>query len=157
MWCIRSHPAYSVANDLQPQSNLGNDAFSNITHSLSNKSSVTIFDLVESHCLPNLYGMLALALHNLSIVEDVPKNDDGSERHDEEEKIGGPTHLSITLPCKRMKDSPTRYDISVSMNCYVCGVFITNVHKRAVLKLALTRTHASLFINVPTQKDNIHG
>jgi hypothetical protein len=101
--------------------------------------------------------MLALALHNLSIVEDVPKNDDGSERHDEEEKIGGPTHLSITLPCKRMKDSPTRYDISVSMNCYVCGVFITNVHKRAVLKLALTRTHASLFINVPTQKDNIHG
>ena len=92
----------------------GNSAFSNITRSSSNKSSMTIFDLVESRCLSSLYGMLAVALHNLSIVEDVLKNDDGSDWDEGEKMAKGPTHLSITLPCKLFKDSLSRYDISVS-------------------------------------------
>jgi hypothetical protein len=91
---------------------------------------MTIFDLVESRCLSSLYGMLAVALHNLSIVEDVLMNDDGSEWHEGEETAKGPTHLSITLPCKPFKDSFKRYDISVSHELLrrLWGAFITNVH-----------------------------
>jgi hypothetical protein len=98
--------------------------------------------------------MLAVALHNLSIVEDVLKNDDGSEWHDGEEAARGPTHLSITLPCKPFKDSFSRYNISVSNE--LLHRLLSVHHQCAYVQNAISpsRAHPNVIflINIPPKQ-----
>jgi len=77
--------------------------------------------------------MLAMALHNVSIVhvEDFTLVDESAEG-EEEEVVGdkrkrmaakeedsttSSSHLSITLPCKSFFGTRTRYNITVSSRC----------------------------------------
>ena len=119
----------------------GNEAFSDITHKSSSSlitNPITIFDLVDSQSISSLYGMLALALHNVPIVEEeifsptVKKNRYYASLEEEEvavlmttteiagdddlEKKSRPSsssHLSITLPCKSFHKANTQYNVTV--------------------------------------------
>lgn len=97
-----------------------NEAFSGITRSSSSlrKFPITMFELIDSKSLPSLYSMLALALHDISIVEDTASSQD--------ETSFVSSHLSITLPCKSFgDDSSSSYDITIiymddlSSRCFV--------------------------------------
>lgn len=118
-----------------------NEAFSDITHKSSSSlitNPITIFDLVDSQSIPSLYGMLALALHNVPIVEEeifsptVNKNRSYASLEEEEvavlmtttemagdddlEKKSRPSsssHLSITLPCKSFHKAKTQYNVTI--------------------------------------------
>jgi len=112
-----------------------NDGFTKITKPSTclKKIPLTIFELVDSKSLASLYGMLALALHNIGIVEvenfsldeQEETNDDSSEVAEasslevaeaavaDNEKLRSPSHLSITLPCKLFRNSSTRYNITI--------------------------------------------
>jgi len=78
--------------------------------------------LIESKSLPSLYGMLALALHDVSIVEDSSPST-MSEESTTSDNIAttcyGSSHLSITLPCKTFRNSSTRYYVTVSFARYL--------------------------------------
>jgi hypothetical protein len=121
----------------------GNEAFSDITHKSSSSlvtNPITIFDLVDSKSIPSLYGMLALALHNVPIVEEeifsptVNKNRSYASLEEEEEEVAesmtttemagdddlekksrpsSSSHLSITLPCKSFHKATTQYNVTV--------------------------------------------
>ncbi len=119
----------------------GNEAFSDITHKSSSSlitNPITIFDLVDSQSISSLYGMLALALHNVPIVEEeifsptVNKKRYYASLEEEEvavlmtttemagdddlEKKSRPSsssHLSITLPCKSFHKANTQYNVTV--------------------------------------------
>ena len=118
---------------LHPQT--GNEAFSGITRSYESLRNfpITIFELIESKSLPSWYGMLASAIHNISIVEDsvppalfLPSSSSSSSSvstNDQDiERSLGSSHLSITLPCKMFRDSSSRYNITVSYSFNGCGV-----------------------------------
>mmetsp|Transcript_29172 Transcript_29172/g.60532 ORF Transcript_29172/g.60532 Transcript_29172/m.60532 type:complete len:538 (+) Transcript_29172:81-1694(+) len=95
-------------------------------------SSLTIFDLIEPKSLPNLYGMLALALHDIGIieVEALPSLaststsvDSTANKSTDDHSIYShpgtkkqkrkPSHLSITLPCKKLPQSKNPHNISI--------------------------------------------
>ena len=83
--------------------------------------------------------MLAMALHNVSIVdvEDFTLVDESSAAEEEVDEVAGDkrkrkakkdeedatssssSHLSITLPCKSFHGTRTRYNITVSRSRYV--------------------------------------
>ena len=84
--------------------------------------------------------MLALALHNVSIVdvedftlveeevveEEVVEEEEvvGDKRKrtaaKEDDTTSSSSHLSITLPCKSFHGTRTRYNITVSSRCMYC-------------------------------------
>lgn len=133
------HPSYPILFPFPIRA--GNEAFSDITHKSSSSlitNPITIFDLVDSQSIPSLYGMLALALHNVPIVEEeifsptVNKNRSYASLEEEEvavlmtttemagdddlEKKSRPSsssHLSITLPCKSFHKAKTQYNVTV--------------------------------------------
>ncbi len=86
----------------------GNEAFAEITRPSASlkKIPLTIFDLVDHISLPSFYGMLALSLHDVGVVEAETIGVD-------ENTSGASSHLSITLPCKMFRNSSTRYNITV--------------------------------------------
>lgn len=113
---------------------IANEAFYDITHSSSYSnnqlphSPLTIFELIESNSLPSLYGMLALALHNISIMQEasLPVEEEGDmsdtleEERDEQPASAAAQHLSITLPCKSFGDDDnSRYNITVRITMTV--------------------------------------
>ena len=112
---------------------IANEAFYDITHSSSSSnnqlphSPLTIFELIESNSLPSLYGMLALALHNISIMQEasLPVEEEGDmsslkEERDEQPASAAAQHLSITLPCKSFGDDDnSRYNITVRITMTV--------------------------------------
>jgi len=127
----------------------GNESFTKLIKQPSSSSSssqqdtntnnnnllpLTIFEIVDSKSLPSLYSMLAMALHNVSIVdvedftlvESVAAAEDevvGDKRKrmaaKEEDSTTSSSHLSITLPCKSFHGTRTRYNITVSSR-YAC-------------------------------------
>ena len=113
---------------------IANEAFYDITHSSSSKnklpnSPLTIFELIESNSLPSLYGMLALALHNISIMHEdssslpmMEDEEDTSSLKEErdEQTADAAQHLSITLPCKSFGDDDnSQYNITVRITMSV--------------------------------------
>lgn len=111
---------------------IANEAFYDITHSSSYSnnqlphSPLTIFELIESNSLPSLYGMLALALHNISIMQEasLPVEEEGDMsdtlREERDEQSAAAQHLSITLPCKSFGDDDnSRYNITVRITMTV--------------------------------------
>jgi len=102
-----------------------NPAFSRMTRSSASLDNfpLTIFDLVESKSLSSLYAMLALALHNTSIVEEDPTNQSAPflppsssisvEDHAMNRRSSGSSHLSVSLPCKLTSGSSTQYNITI--------------------------------------------
>lgn len=122
-----SHAHFSyLACHLYLLERTGNDAFAGITRSSDSLRSypITIFELIESTSLRSFYGMLALALEGMprapSIVSNTARDetDSDEEGSDEDE---GPSHLSITLPCRRFHGSDARYNITVS--CCLVHIF----------------------------------
>ena len=110
------HPSYPILFPFPIRA--GNEAFSDITHKSSSSlitNPITIFELIDSKSIPSLYGMLALALHNVPIVEEeifsltVSKNTDT----DKKSRPYSLSHLSITLPCKSFHNAPTQYNVTV--------------------------------------------
>jgi hypothetical protein len=130
----------------------GNEAFSDITHKSSSSliiNPITIFDLVDSKSIPSLYGMLAMALHNVPLVEEeifsptVNKNKShpsfekeevlvlttttemaGDDDLEKKSRLSSLSHLSITLPCKSFHNAPTQYNITVRK----CSNFSVTFH-----------------------------
>lgn len=74
---------------------------------------LTIFELVESKSLHWLYGMLAVALDQYTVIEDDTSSEDAPK-----------SYLSIILPAKQFRHSDTRYEITVSP-IYLCYRFNT--------------------------------
>lgn len=148
------HPFILLTNSIT-----GNEAFFNLSKKSSSKnnsekssastpeppitstpesptmSSLTIFDLIEPKSLPNLYGMLALALHDVGIVEvetlpsltptfasgDSTANNSTHDHstnshHGTKRQKHKPSHLSITLPCKKLPQSKDPHNVSVRRN-----------------------------------------
>jgi len=72
-----------------------NDSFAELTGGSGGPSRhpLTIFDLVQAEYIGSLYGMFALALHGVAVVEDEEPAGDG-------EGLGS-SHLTITLPCRK--------------------------------------------------------
>lgn len=114
-----------------------NESFSGATarssKSLCN-SPLTIFELIESESLQSLYGMLAMALHRVPIVEDSMSqigNDNEGQLEDEAverpaySRSSDSSHLSITLPCRLFHGSSCRYNITIvfmddlSSRCFI--------------------------------------
>ena len=108
----------------------GNDAFAAIARPSPGRP-LTVCDLIDAAALPSLYGMLALALHHVGIVEaeavPPPPQDpeDGASASAGDDATApspaaaprppSPSHLSITLPCRRLRDdAPVRHDVTVS-------------------------------------------
>lgn len=107
---------------------IANEAFYDITHPSSSSrnklhSPLTIFELIESNSLPSLYGMLALALHDISNVHEdssslpTEMEEEGgmsSLKEERDEQPAAAQYLSITLPCKSFGDDDnSRYNITV--------------------------------------------
>jgi len=91
------------------------------------KVPLTLFELIDPDYLPQFFGMLALALHNVTTFDSVHLITNNSARasadataaaiHTREENVATPmtSHLSITLPCNKLlqSSSASSYNITV--------------------------------------------
>ncbi len=118
----------------------GNHSFCKLTKQSTSlrKVPLTLFELIDPNYLPQFFGMLALALHNVTTFDSVHlitnKRDRASSDataaaaiHTSEENIATPmtSHLSITLPCNKLLQSSSTsssYNITVVYMNDFCSV-----------------------------------
>eukprot|EP00574_Skeletonema_japonicum_P004829 CAMPEP_0201726116 /NCGR_PEP_ID=MMETSP0593-20130828/9278_1 /ASSEMBLY_ACC=CAM_ASM_000672 /TAXON_ID=267983 /ORGANISM="Skeletonema japonicum, Strain CCMP2506" /LENGTH=340 /DNA_ID=CAMNT_0048217585 /DNA_START=188 /DNA_END=1210 /DNA_ORIENTATION=+ len=100
------------------------------------KVPLTLFELIDPDYLPQFFGMLALALHNVTTFDSVHLITNNSARAStdataaaidtRDENIATPmtSHLSITLPCNKLlqSSSASSYNITVVYMNDFCSV-----------------------------------
>jgi hypothetical protein len=113
----------------------GNESFCKLTKQSASlgKIPLTVFELIDPEYLPQFFGMLALALHNVTTFDSVhlignngraaPAAAAADER-DENVVSSKSSHLSITLPCKKSlrSSSASSYNITVVYIDDFCSV-----------------------------------
>lgn len=94
-----------------------NESFCKLTKQLASlrKIPLTLFELIDPGYLPQFFGMLALALHNVTTFDSVHLISNKRDTRDENVVVSKTSHLSITLPCNKLlqSTSASSYNITV--------------------------------------------
>eukprot|EP00985_Skeletonema_marinoi_P015032 scaffold7670_cov120-Skeletonema_marinoi.AAC.1 len=107
-----------------------NESFCKLTKQSTSlrKVPLTLFELIDPEYLPQFFGMLALALHNVTTFDSVHlitnSNNGGASAGAASAVTSKTSHLSITLPCNQLiqSSSASSYNITVVYMNDFCSI-----------------------------------